>query len=178
MQHLLHVYCKNIHGDVNLICLSITSVCWYICTHQGTCTCRIQQFPNGGSNYYLSRFLLKTAWKWKKLGRLDPQWCMTHPAVSWLCPHHFFQNGWTSFTEIGWLCQSEWYWKSWAEHPAGRQTPPRLGRHPTAGRHSSPLQTATVADGTHPTGIHSCFLFFKLMVFFISSSLIVSPPLL
>ena len=31
-------------------------------------------------------------------------------------------------------------------HPPGR--PPFLGRHPT--------QMATAADGTHPTGMHSC----------------------
>ena len=72
-------------------------------------------------------------------------------------------------------------------HPSGRhphrQTPPRqtspqantiprqtpsLGRHPpkqTPPRQTPPNQTppsfpktATAADGTHPTGIHSCFL--------------------
>ena len=31
------------------------------------------------------------------------------------------------------------------------------GIHPP-GRHLSPEQTATAADGTHPTGMHSCFL--------------------
>ena len=38
------------------------------------------------------------------------------------------------------------------------QTPPRAGtpwiRHPPGP--GTPLQTATVADGTHPTGMHSC----------------------
>ena len=36
------------------------------------------------------------------------------------------------------------------------------GRHPTLGRHprtdtASPPPTATAVDGTHPTGMHSCF---------------------
>ena len=53
-----------------------------------------------------------------------------------------------------------------------RQTPPQLGRHPT-GQTPPPLgqiptpppgrplpnQTATAADGTHPTGMHSCVIF-------------------
>ena len=40
-------------------------------------------------------------------------------------------------------------------HPlAGTHTP---GRHPLAGRQPPPQQTATAADGTHPTGMHSCF---------------------
>ena len=54
-------------------------------------------------------------------------------------------------------------------HPSGPDTPgpdsphPRTGagtplgtRHPPQSRHP-PQQTATVADGTHPTGMHSCF---------------------
>ena len=46
--------------------------------------------------------------------------------------------------------------------PTG-QTVPLLARHPP-GRHppgqappSNPQQTAIAADGTHPTGMHSCF---------------------
>ena len=39
-------------------------------------------------------------------------------------------------------------------HPPPRQTPP--GRHPL-GRHPPPQQTATAVDGTHPTGMHSCY---------------------
>ena len=36
-----------------------------------------------------------------------------------------------------------------------------IGRHPPIGRYTPPLadtprQTATAADGTHPTGMHSC----------------------
>ena len=39
----------------------------------------------------------------------------------------------------------------------GRCTPPAGGRHlPHLGRNPSPHQTATAADGTHPTGMHSC----------------------
>ena len=38
--------------------------------------------------------------------------------------------------------------------PPGRHPPPPLGRHPP-GRH--PLLAATAADGTHPTGMHSCW---------------------
>ena len=56
-------------------------------------------------------------------------------------------------------------------HPLGRH-PPRqtpLGRHTPLGSHSPgqkphplgrhplPPETATAADGTHPTGMHSCF---------------------
>ena len=49
-------------------------------------------------------------------------------------------------------------------HPPGQT--PSLGRHPLGrqhprpsrplGRHPSPQQIATAADGTHPTGMHSC----------------------
>ena len=35
--------------------------------------------------------------------------------------------------------------------PTREQTPPPRSRHPT------PRETATAADGTHPTGMHSCF---------------------
>ena len=42
-------------------------------------------------------------------------------------------------------------------HP--QQADPPLGRYPTPGRH--PQQTATAADGTHPTGMHSCFFYLK-----------------
>ena len=49
--------------------------------------------------------------------------------------------------------------------PTGQTPPPRqtpllgrypLGRHPRA---DTPRHTATAADGTHPTGIHSCLFF-------------------
>ena len=50
-----------------------------------------------------------------------------------------------------------------AEMPPG-QTP--LGRHPGAdtplGRHPPPQEAATAADGTHPTGMHSCIFRFIL----------------
>ena len=47
-------------------------------------------------------------------------------------------------------------------HPLGRHPPGRhpLGRHPLGRHHGPPLtfnQTATVANGTRPTGMHSCF---------------------
>ena len=38
--------------------------------------------------------------------------------------------------------------------PPPDQTPPN--RHPPKGRHT-PRQMATVVDGTHPTGMHTCF---------------------
>ena len=38
--------------------------------------------------------------------------------------------------------------------PPQEQAPPPPG----AGTHPTPKQTATVADGTHPTGMHSCSL--------------------
>ena len=41
------------------------------------------------------------------------------------------------------------------------QTPPP-GRHPPLGRHP-PQQTATAADGTHPTGMHSCLFQINLL---------------
>ena len=41
-------------------------------------------------------------------------------------------------------------------HPLGRQPP---GQTPPLGRHPLPRQTATAANGTHPTGMHSCFYF-------------------
>ena len=42
---------------------------------------------------------------------------------------------------------------SGGRHPPGRhpQTETPLGRHP-------PLGMATATDGTHPTGMHSCYL--------------------
>ena len=46
--------------------------------------------------------------------------------------------------------------------PSGMQTPTRLaGRHPPPGWPKvhwaeTPKQTVTAADGTHPTGMHSC----------------------
>ena len=41
--------------------------------------------------------------------------------------------------------------RPWADtHPG--QTPRRPSRHP-----SFPLETTTAADGTYPTGMHSCF---------------------
>ena len=45
----------------------------------------------------------------------------------------------------------------WADTPLGRHpVPPR--QTPLLGRHPPPHhQTATAADGTHPTGMHSCF---------------------
>ena len=51
-----------------------------------------------------------------------------------------------------------------ADTPLGRP----LGRHPQAdtpptdtplGRHAPPPVTATAADGTHPTGMHSCYIY-------------------
>ena len=59
--------------------------------------------------------------------------------------------------------------KPLGRHPLGRhphgQTP-QTGRHPPfRGRHPSHQQTATAADGMHPTGMHSCvFLILLLLV--------------
>ena len=39
--------------------------------------------------------------------------------------------------------------------PLGRHLPP--GQDSPPGRTSPPQQTATAADGTHPTGMHSCW---------------------
>ena len=44
---------------------------------------------------------------------------------------------------------------SWADTPSPRAETP-LGRH-TPGQ--TPPKMATAADGTHPTGMHSCYLF-------------------
>ena len=48
----------------------------------------------------------------------------------------------------------------WADTSMGRhlhgQTPPPPGRHPLWADTTS-HQTTTAADGTHPTGMHSCF---------------------
>ena len=50
-------------------------------------------------------------------------------------------------------------------HPLGRHAPPWAdtplppGRHPSG--QPSPGQTATAADGTHPTGMHSCLVNFQ-----------------
>ena len=53
--------------------------------------------------------------------------------------------------------------------PPGTRHPPRPGTHPRdqaapRTRHP-PQQTATVADGTHPTGLYSCFFpeFFHIL---------------
>ena len=42
--------------------------------------------------------------------------------------------------------------------PPGAGTPPEADTPPGAG---TPQQTATVADGTHPTGMHYCCLCFS-----------------
>ena len=82
----------------------------------------------------------------------------------------------------GGVCLSGcWDTPPWADTPPSkhppRQTPPGqtpLGRQPplcTPPRQTSPLgrpppqQTATVSDGTHPTGMHSCCLFFSAASF-------------
>ena len=48
----------------------------------------------------------------------------------------------------------------WADTPSWADTP--LGRHPLAHApgQTPPQQMATAADGTHPTGMHSCYLLF------------------
>ena len=52
----------------------------------------------------------------------------------------------------------------WAYHPRQISPPPAITpgqTHPTqtpAWADPPPDQTATAADGTHPTGMHSCFL--------------------
>ena len=40
-------------------------------------------------------------------------------------------------------------------HPLGRHLPP-LGKHPPGHTPHPHPETATAADGTHPTGMHSC----------------------
>ena len=42
-------------------------------------------------------------------------------------------------------------------HPLGPGTPPGQVNPPPPPGPGTPQQTATVADGTHPTGMHSCF---------------------
>ena len=46
--------------------------------------------------------------------------------------------------------------------PSGQAPPSRAGT-PPGGR--SPHQTATVADGTHPTGMHSCLKIDSILIF-------------
>ena len=41
--------------------------------------------------------------------------------------------------------------------PPLEQTPPR-SRHTPRSKHTPPRETATAADGTHPTGMHSCYI--------------------
>ena len=75
---------------------------------------------------------------------------------------------------------SPWGWRGvypsmhWRRHPPPSDTPTwadtpldrhPLGRHPPWAdtpliRHPHPQQTATAADGTHPTGMHSSFFLF------------------
>ena len=50
---------------------------------------------------------------------------------------------------------SPWTDTPLGRHPKGPEPNIPLGRHPQ-GRH--PPKTATVADGAHPTGMHSCFI--------------------
>ena len=75
-----------------------------------------------------------------------------------------------------WCPQGVYPSMHWGRHPRVdtlRQTPPGrhlpLGRHPLGqtplwadtflGRHPpTPKETATAADGTHPTAMHSCYL--------------------
>ena len=59
-------------------------------------------------------------------------------------------------------------------HPPGQTPPWQADRHLWAGTplpwaNTPPSQTATAADGTHPTGMHSCFtgsVYFKRNLFF------------
>ena len=44
-----------------------------------------------------------------------------------------------------------------SRHPHQEQTPP--GAHTP--REHTPQETATAADGTHPTGMHSCYYYFR-----------------
>ena len=51
-----------------------------------------------------------------------------------------------------------------ADTPVGADSPPPRSRHPHAGADTPPEQTpplpgetATAADSTHPTGVHSCY---------------------
>ena len=53
----------------------------------------------------------------------------------------------------------------WADTP--RQTPTPRQTHPQADKHlppprQTPLEKATAADGTHPTGMHSFYYFFRI----------------
>ena len=49
----------------------------------------------------------------------------------------------------------------WDTTPPDQAQPPKT-RHPPGTRHHPPpgAETATAADGTHPTGMHSCCLYF------------------
>ena len=53
-----------------------------------------------------------------------------------------------------WADRNPWQ----AEAPPGKQTHPSPGRHTFLGR-QPPSRTATAANGTHPTGMHSCLYF-------------------
>ena len=64
-----------------------------------------------------------------------------------------------SATKLRRLC----FYTCLSVHKGGGQPQCMLGYHhppgagiPTRSRHPPPQQTATVADGTHPTGMHSC----------------------
>ena len=46
---------------------------------------------------------------------------------------------------------------SGADPPPVSWSRPPLGADPPAGAGTPPKKTATVADGTHPTGMHSCY---------------------
>ena len=52
------------------------------------------------------------------------------------------------------------------QHAMGRgvYTPTPLGRHPSRTNNPPPPETATEVGATHPTGMHSCFCDFFVMV--------------
>ena len=63
----------------------------------------------------------------------------------------------------------------WIHQPPG-QTPSPLARHPPPahtilGRHHPPDRTATAADSTHPTGMHSCWVYYLILIAFYNGCL-------
>ena len=67
------------------------------------------------------------------------------------CEGYVFTPVCQLFCSQGGVCLSA----CWDATPSREQTPPPGTRHPPLGA-DHPQQTATAADGTHPTGMHSC----------------------
>ena len=66
--------------------------------------------------------------------------------------------------------------RSASVHAGIPPAPPRGAAPPSGSRHTPPQQTTNVADGTHPTEMHSCYIFRYMFHFVLHHVLPPTPP--